>query len=265
MKNDENLEECRFNKLKHNFKDRSSFNLKEVRGLFPEVKSKTVSWFLYKMVQNKKINKVGHNEYTFLEKNNLALGFEYISEKGKKIYELLQELGYEYYISGIDALIGELLHIPETYPIIVIVEEGGIIEIKEYLEDENYSVLIEQNKAIMKEQFLKKHTDVIILSGKKFDLSYEGVANKEKAFVDLYYAVTRLDYSFSLQELYRVYESMTRKKNITNTEFIKASIDRKIRNEIEYILNFKKMPEYAKEFIKKVLMEVIIVDRNGYK
>jgi hypothetical protein len=55
--------------------------------------------------------------------------------------------------------------------------------------------------------------------------------------------------------LYRVYESITRKKNITNTEFKKASIDRKIRNEIEYILYLEKMPEYAKEFIKKVLMD----------
>lgn len=255
MNNDENLEEVRFNKIKQNFKDRSSFNVKEVRGLFLDVKPKTVSWFLYKMVQNKKINKVGYNEYTFLEKNNLALGFEYISERGKKIYELLQELGYEYYISGIDALSGELLHMPETYPIIVIVEEDGINEVKEYLEDDSYTVLTEQNKEIMKEQFLKKHTGVIVLSGRNFDLSYEGVAKKEKAFVDLYYAVTRLDYTFSVQELYRVYESMTRKKNITNTEFKKASVDRKIRNEIEYILNLKKMPQYAKEFIKKALME----------
>jgi len=91
---------------------------------------------------------------------------------------------------------------------------------------------------------------VILLKGKSFSFAMDNIANKEKAFVDLFYAVTRLDYALSVKELIRIYESMERNKSIATLVMKKAARDRGIATEIDWILDLNKMTQKTKEFFE---------------
>lgn len=61
----------------------------------------------------------------------MAAGCEYLQRKSKEIYNILTKYGCDFYIFGMDSLVGEILHMPEMYPVLIIAEESGIKEIQE--------------------------------------------------------------------------------------------------------------------------------------
>jgi len=146
----------KYQKIKENFLEKQTFTLLEAKKLFLETNPKTVSWDLYNMVQKKMIYKIGHGVYSLYKENeNLSLGYEYFSKKTKAIYDKLQEYGYKTYISGIDVLNDELLHIPENYPVIVVVEKNGIDEVRDYLFGNNYNVITKKDKDIINQNIMR--------------------------------------------------------------------------------------------------------------
>jgi hypothetical protein len=155
-----------------------------------------------------------------------------------------------------DALVGEIQHIPEQFPTILIVEKNGIKEVMEALNEKGYFVLSEQEKDFFRNVTLRNKVQVIILKGRNFSFATNNIANKEKAFVDLYYAVTRLDYPISVPELLRIYESMKRNESITTLAMKKAAKDRGISTEFDWMLELHKTTPKAREVFKYQLMEV---------
>ncbi|RHQ41053.1 hypothetical protein DWY47_16560 [Ruminococcus sp. AF25-23LB] len=65
---------------------------------------------------------------------------------------------------------------------------------------------------------------VILYTTEDFQYSSEGLASIEKAFVDLYFAITRNGYPLSLQELVRIYQNLSRLGNIDKKEADNSSI-----------------------------------------
>lgn len=127
-----------------------------------------------------------------------------------------------------DSLVGEILHIPERFTVLVVIENEGINELGEVLRDKGYFVVQESKKKLILDNTFIKNIDIIILKGKNFLLSSNNIANKEKGFVDLYYAVTRLDYNISIPELSRIHESMHSNNMITKYRMKQSSKDRGI-------------------------------------
>ena len=127
-----------------------------------------------------------------------AAGYEYLQKNSQIVYDTLIEYGYNFYISGLDALVGELLHIQERYPSILVIEVSGISEMQEVLSEKDLIVLTEKDRNVIDNISLKSKIDIIILKGKDFSLSVDHIAQKEKGFIDLYYAVTRMDYGISV-------------------------------------------------------------------
>lgn len=78
---------------------------------------------------------------------------------------------------------------------------------------------------------MKSKIDVIIFKGKKFSLSTGHVAQKEKGFVDLYYAITRMEYGISIPELSRIYQSLQRDRSLAKATLKAAARDRGINHE----------------------------------
>lgn len=56
-----------------------------------------------------------------------------------------------------------------------------------------------------------------------FDYSNENIATIEKAFVDLYFSVTRNGYPVELQELVKIYQNLVRLGNIDKKKMIKVA------------------------------------------
>lgn len=244
------------NVIKENLKDGEELELRRIYKLFPEVSRATVSWRLHKLVEQGKLYRTGHGYYSLKNRSeHSAAGYDYLQKKSKKVYDAVTEYGYEFYISGLDSLVGEILHIPEQHPVILVVEEIGFDEIKEALNNNEFFAVTEKDKNLLDNGTIKNKVDVIMLKGKDFSLATDYIADKEKGFVDLYYAITRLEYSFSIPELSRIYESMGRNNSIASIKMKKAAKDRGISIEINWLLELKKVSKKTAEFMAYQIKE----------
>jgi hypothetical protein len=231
-------------------KNGEEFDIKQIYSLYPDVNTKTISWRIHELVKQGKLPRSGHGFYTTIKDVNHAVTtYNYLQNKSKEVYDLLIEYSFDFYITGLDSLIGEMLHVPEKYPVLLIVGEHYIENVSELLNESGMIVATEKNKSVFDKTGLKNKVDAIILKGKDFIFSTENVAQKEKGFVDLYYAVTRLDYGVSIPELSRIYDNLLRKQTITKSKMIRAAKDRGISSEIRWLLEMDKASEKTLEFM----------------
>lgn len=234
----------------------NELSVKNIYSLFPEMNVKTVSWRLYALVQQGKLYKTGHGYYALKKVGeHNAAGYDYLQKKSQMVYDIILDYGYNFYITGLDSLIGEILHIPEKYPVLLVVEESGIKEIQEILSEKELIVLTEKDQNIIGNAILKNKIDIIILKGRDFLLSVDHIAQKEKGFVDLYYAVTRMEYGISIPELSRIYQSMQRNNSIAMTKMKNAARDRGISTEINWLSELNKVSEKTLEFMSYQIKE----------
>lgn len=239
-------------------KDEMELDINKIYELFPDTNKKTISWRLHKLVEQGKIYRTGYGYYALAEKKeHRAIGYDYLQNKSKWVYDTLMDYGYSFYISGLDSLIGELLHIPEQYPVILIVENDWVEDIKEILSNNNLFIVSEKDKRLLDDESIRKKIDVIILRGKDFSLALDNIADKEKGFVDLYFVVTRFEYGISIPELSRIYESMTRNHSFAMNKMIKAAKERGINTEIKWLLELKKASRKTIEFMDYQIREII--------
>jgi len=244
------------NKLKKEFDNSSEVSVKQIYEMFPETNKKTVSWRLYDLCKQGKLYRSGHGLYALRNMDeHLAAGYEYMQKKGQDVYDIVMEYGYEFYVSGLDALVGEVLHVPEQYPIILEIEGEGINEISDVLNSKEFLAVKAREKELLSNLSLKAKVDVILIQSKNFTLSNGGIAIKEKAFVDLYYAVTRLNYGISIQELSGIYENLNRNKMISIAQIKAAAKDVGVLDEIAWLLNVKNILPKVKEFMIHQLQE----------
>ncbi|MGB8454277.1 MAG: DUF6577 family protein [Anaerocolumna sp.] len=230
--------------------------IKQIYERFPETNQNTISWRIYNLCKQGKLYKSGHGLYSLSKMDtHLAVGYEYMQKKAQEIYDIVMEYGYEFYVSGLDALVGEVLHVPEQYPVILEIEEDGINEISEVLNAKEFLAVKASEKELLSNLTLKSKVDVILIPSKNFTLSYENIAIKEKAFVDLYYAVTRVNYGISIQELSRIYENLNRNKMISIAKIREAAKVVGVVDEIGWLLDVKKMLPKVKEFMMHQLQE----------
>ena len=83
-----------------------------------------------------------------------------------------------------------------------------------------------------------------------FDFAEDGLATIEKAFVDLFYAVTRNGYPVALQEMVRMYENLVRLGNIDKKMLITVAVRRGIQYDIRFIVESKFITEDAMKFVE---------------
>lgn len=91
---------------------------------------------------------------------------------------------------------------------------------------------------------------VILYTTEDFQYSSEGLASIEKAFVDLYFAITRNGYPLSLQELVRIYQNLSRLGNIDKKKLITVASRRNIQYDIRFIVENRFITDSAIEFGK---------------
>ena len=251
------VEETFLHELSKHMTNEAEMNIHEIYSAFPELNRKTISWRLYSLVQKGKLYKTGRGFYSIHKnvENSFSAGYEYLQKKSKLIYDSLMEYGYDFYITGIDSLIGEFLHVPETYPVLIVMEEAGIKEIQDSLSTRDLIVITEKDRIITKQTILRKKVDAYLLIGKDFSMASDSIALKEKGFVDLYYAVTRMDYSVSVPELSRIYQSLLRNQTIAMARFKAAAKDRGIAAEINWLIQINKAPKKTLEFMLEQMKE----------
>ncbi len=240
-----------FKELEGHMKNTNELSINTIYSLFPTTNPNTISWRLYELVQQGKIYRTGHGYYA-LEKINdhNAIGYDYMQKKSQMVFDIVAEYGFKYYITGLDSLVGEIHHLPEKYPVLLVVEKDGIKEIKDSIGDKGLIVLTENEIKIINRASIKEAVDVIIFKGKDFSLSVDYIAKKEKGFIDLYYAVTRMEYSISVPELSRIYSNLQRNKTIAVRIIKDAAKDRRITVEVNWLIELDKASKTALEFMQ---------------
>lgn len=237
--------------IKKRFADSPEFTTDDIRRLFPNTNPKTISWKIYKLIQRDLLTRRAKGLYSIQEADRqevFASDYDYLSSRAKKVYDIAQNLGYEYYISGLDGLLEDLLHLPENFPVIAVTETAGLRALQEELIGNQWTVMTQTDYSDKFDRLFSNNFDVILLQGKNFELAKKGIAIKEKAFIDVYYAVTRMNYAFSVQELERTFDTLIRKKIIMPYRLKEAAKDLSIREEVDFIMNIPKLSKEARSF-----------------
>lgn len=216
----------------------------------------TVRWILWNLADLGKIARIGHGLYSF-RYHAPQISTPHLSNLGKKIKTTLEEFGVSFFISGLDIVKGYMIHVPERYPVITFIEQNKIEEVQELLSNQNIdSIIGSKAKDFNKLQYFPSLGDIVILrQTNEFNYSHEGLAEPEKAFVDLYFEITRGSYPLSLAELGRIYLNMKRRGALNLTHLSKISIRRNIHHDIRYILNYKRISTHAFKF-SEILKEL---------
>ena len=249
-KSDKTIDEQFLEKLIMGMARKSELSVNEIYTMFPEANQKTILWRLHKLVQQQKLFKVGRGHYCVKkEKEENSTGYEYLQKKSKQVYDIIAQYDYKFYITGLDALTGEVLHEPAPFTVLLVMEEAGINEMQELLSDTGYFVIQENERNLFQQNALKNKIDIVILKGKNFELAVEGIAIKEKGFIDLYFAVTRIEYGVSIDKLSRIYENMQKNESFTSYKMKQSAKDRGLITEISWLLELRGINPRVLEFM----------------
>jgi len=92
----------------------------------------------------------------------------------------------------------------------------------------------------------------LLIPTQEFTYAANGLATVEKAFVDLYYEVSRRDYPLSIQELVRIYLNMRRRMSLNTNRMVKIASRRNIQQDIRYIVEHDAITDAAMEFVNNL-------------
>lgn len=244
------VSESFYQELIRHMENGEELSVRAIYSLFPEINPNTLSWRLHMFVKEGKLRKSGQGYYTLLENDgHYGPGYDYLQSISRKVYDIAVDYGYDFYITGIDSLIGDLLHIPEKYPVLIVIEDNGVKDIQDALVMNDLLVLTEKEQRTIGQSAMISKIDVFILKGRDFSLAVDHIAQKEKGFVDLYYAVTRMEYGISIPELSRIYQNLQRNRSIAALKIINAARDRGVNSEINWLMDLNKTPKKAREFM----------------
>lgn len=241
--------EKKYNAIEEKLREQTTFYMEDVQAIFPDMKQSSIYWNLSKMVEAGYLKRVRTGVYAFNEwkgKTKIAL-----TEDIKRVQEILDESGFGYFISGLDVLQRFMQHVPEQYPMLLFVEKSAHDEIINYLLDGGFAVvkpsgIRQQYEDAILAGIEKKQ--IIVYDTKNFDYENDGIATIEKAFVDLYFSITRNGYPLSLQELVRVYQNLVRLGNIDKKKLITVSTKRNLQSDIRLIVETPYITEEAMQF-----------------
>lgn len=241
--------EKRYNKIEETLREQTTFYMEDVQAIFPDMKQSSIYWYLSKMVETGYLKRVRTGVYAFNEwKGKIKIP---LTEDTKRVQEILDELGFEYFVSGLDVLQRFMQHVPEQYPMILFIEKSAHDEIISYLLDGGFDVVkpsdIHQKYEDTILAGLEKK-QIIVYDTENFDYEKDGIATIEKAFVDLYFSITRNGYPLSIQELARVYQNLIRLGNIDKKKLITISSKRNIQSDIRLIVETPYITEEAMQF-----------------
>lgn len=246
--------EDKFNLISKEIGSNIIFGIEDVRRIFSNDKDNTIYWNISKLVEAGYLQRIRNGVFKISDSKNQTPIV--ISFTAQKIINLLEETGFNFYISGIDILSRYLHHVPENYPILTFVEKKALDEIKEALSNSNYFVIDSfTSKTNYNDLSYFNDKTIILKPTDSFENTRGHYATTEKAFMDLFYEITREDFPLALQELARIYKNMIRNGAMDLKHLVKISYSRSMQYDIRYIVESKYISKEAKRFVDMVSEE----------
>ena len=230
-------------------KNQSAFFVEDAESVWGNIRKNSVYWYLSALIDAGYIKRIRKGMYALKEWK--GPGETALSSAAAEIAGLLDESGFYYYVSGLDVLARFMLHVPEQYPVILFAEKEAKNEVSEILTGGNMSVVEPTWLKSERERGSFRHADrplIILYPTNSFEYSHNGRAEAEKAFVDLYYAVTRNAYPLAIQELVRIYENMRRTGGVDEKRLIRAAKARSLQYDVRFIVESRHITNEARTF-----------------
>lgn len=244
--------ESKYNIIKENLYDQVNIVVSDISALFPKLERSSIYWTISKLVSEGYLKRVRNGVYSLNEiKGKSAV---YLSETARKVGDILDAEGYDYYFSGIDIVVKFMQHVPEDYPIMLFVEKSVEKDVIQLFKENGITVIKANAVKSLDDDYVYTimRPNVIIYLSDNFDYAENNVALIEKSFIDLFYAITRNYYPMSLQELGRTYSNMIRLGAIDQKKMITMSYKRNLQYDIRYIVENKYLSEGAKEVVNYI-------------
>lgn len=204
---------------------------------FSYMNPKTVSWHLYDCIKQGLVDRSTHGLYVLSSSlPEIKERFLNISNYGRRIYDYLCSTGFDFYLSGMDCLNGLGVWLDGSLPVIVCVPQDQVKDVQLELMRNFDLTLIESELSMLADEKTRNLIRIIVLSSKDFTLQKGHFAVIEKAFVDLYYAVTRLEYPVAVEELPHLLSLF----KINSYKFKRATKDRHLSSELDFLLSYDK-------------------------
>lgn len=222
-------------------KERGCLTTQEIYLLFADMNPRTVSWHLHEELGKGTVVRQKHGEYVLSASiPEQEERFGNIPELSRKAHEMLGKSGYDFYLSGLDCMNGLGFRVDGSYPVIVCTRPGSVKDVQLFLMREFDLAITEEEFDLLADPAVRNRIQFVVLSADDFSLQKDGFAYAEKAFVDLYYCVTRLEYPLSVSELPHVLSLI-----VPNAfRFRRATRDRGLSNELNFLLS------YNRDFVK---------------
>ncbi len=219
----------------------------QIYSLFEDMNPKTVSWHLHDELSKGRIRRLSHGSYA------IASGIPELEERQKAIPQLSQEAysvlkasGYEFYLSGLDCLNGIAFKVDGAYPVIVCTRPHLLKDVQLLLMREFDLAITENEFDLLADESIRSRIQFVVLGTRNMKLQKEGFAFTEKAFVDLYYACTRLEYPLNISELPHVLSLIS--PNVYR--FKQSTKDRGLSDELNFLMSYDK--QFLKEMVKYI-------------
>lgn len=235
-------------RLRNQFQDKSSFTIADANTVLLETPS-TLNWTLHHLTRKSHIARINRGLYTFQYARTESVQ-PILSPLASKLLNIMDESGHYFFISGLDILSVFMEHVPETYPVLMFVEKTAMDDIADMLSKSKIAaVSYSQVKDYRTIQRISSASELVLLIHTlEFTYAANGLASFEKAFVDLYYEVSRRDYPLPIQELVRIYLNMQRRLALNTSRMIKIASRRNIHQDIRHIVESDTITNAAKEF-----------------
>jgi len=235
--------------LRKRFQDKPDFTISDAASVLQE-KQSTLYWTLHKLTNKGYISRIGQGLYSFQNRREESIQ-PILSTLASGILNVLRETGHDFFISGLDILAVFAEHVPETYPVLLFAGKSDADEVTNILARNKIDVVpyanIQDYPAIRQMSSIGELA--LLIPTQEFTYATNGLASFEKAFVDLYYEVSRRDYPLSMQELVRIYLNMRRRMSLNTNRMVKIASRRNIQQDIRHIVEYDAITDAAMEFV----------------
>lgn len=222
-------------------KEKGSMTTQEIYSYFSDMNSKTVSWHLYNCLNEGLVNRSSHGKYTLSSSiPQVDERLSHIPARNCMLFDFMCQTGFDFYMTGLDCMNGMGFDVSGNYPVLFCCRKNEIKDVQIETMRHLDLTLTEYDTQMLSDEKLKRKIQFVLLGTNDFSLQKGHFAFLEKAFVDLYFAATRLDYPIPIGELPHILSLI----DINPYRFKRATKDRNISHELDFLLN------YNKEFIK---------------
>ena len=203
---------------------------------------------LNKLIRTGKVDRIGRNFFTFGKYGEEAIVS--LPAMMGDIKEILTEKGISFQITGPDIVQGYVNLIPKRLIHLIYVAKGSGEWAKNEIERKTIFCLLNPSKREVKALFSRFEDDLVVVrevGDTSLGYSKEGIAQVEKALVDLYFETTRKRIPFDISELANILSNILTKTKIDIIRILRMARRRNIEGEFGLILKKLELPLPARE------------------